>query len=408
VSRGAPSGPIARDLLEALEELSAIGRRGESGYWRFAWSEEDAAARRWFAAEAARREMALECDRNGNLWAWWGDSALEGVATGSHLDSVPGGGALDGPLGVISGFLAVDELRRRGATLGRRVGVVCFADEEGGRFGLACVGSRLLCGALAPEQARALTDSSGVTLETAMRAAGVDPERLGRDDERLGRLKSFVEVHIEQGVALADREAPIGIATSIWPHGRWRYEIEGEANHAGTTRLADRHDPMLCLADLVLAARAAALAAGGLATIGRVVVEPNATNAIAHEVTGWLDARAPSTSSLEGMLVSVRRAAEESARVTGVAARVVEESFTPGVAFNEELIAVAGEACGELPRLATGAGHDAGILAGSIPTAMLFIRNPSGVSHAPSEGASTEDCVAGVLGLTAMLARLCA
>lgn len=408
MSLAAATGPIARDLIQALEDLSAIGRREESGYWRFAWSEEDAAARRWFAAEAACRKMALECDQNGNLWAWWGGSSTEGVATGSHLDSVPGGGALDGPLGVISGFLAVDELRRRGVTPARRVGVVCFADEEGARFGLACVGSRLLCGELAPEQARALTDSTGVTLETAMRAAGTDPESLGRDDERLGRLTAFVEVHIEQGVALRDLEAPIGLATSIWPHGRWRYEIEGEANHAGTTRLVDRHDPMLCLADLVLAARAAALAAGGLATFGRVVVEPNATNAIAHAATGWLDARAPSTSLLERILASVRRAAEESARVTGVTVRVVEESRTPGVAFNEELIAVAGETCGELPRLATGAGHDAGILARSIPTAMLFVRNPSGVSHAPSEEAATEDCVAGVLGLTAMLARLCA
>src|SRR5690606_335769 len=223
-----------------------------------------------FRRTAQARDLAVETDRNGNLWAWWGEPAPGSVVTGSHLDSVPDGGAYDGPLGVVSGFAAIDLLRERGFTPRRSIAVVAFAEEEGGRFGVACLGSRLLCGEISPDRARALTDPSGVTLAEAMASAGLDPERIGRDDTLLSRIGSYVELHIERGRARADLDAPIAVGTGIWPQGGWRLEFTGEANHAGTARLDDRRDPMLTYANTVLAARTKARLAGALATVGRV------------------------------------------------------------------------------------------------------------------------------------------
>src|SRR5215211_119626 len=279
---------------------------GTGGYLRYAWSGADLACREWFAAQARARDMAVETDRNGNLWAWLGDpAARDAVVTGSHFDSVPHGGAYDGPLGIVSGFLALDALGARGAKPQRPLGVAAFTEEEGARFGVACLGSRLLTGVLDPDRARALTDPDGVTLAAAMRGAGADPDALGRDDDVLSRIGVFVELHIEQGRALTHLDAPVGLASAIWPHGRWRFDFTGEANHAGTTLLDDRRDPMLAFARTVLAARAAAGETGGLATVGRVAVEPNGTNAIPSRVRAWLDARAADGATLERLVAAV-------------------------------------------------------------------------------------------------------
>ncbi len=184
-------------------ELVPIGRRKEGGYDRFAWGEADAELRSWFHSEAAARGLAFEQDRNGNLWAWWGHDPSDGppragsIAAGSHLDSVPGGGAYDGPLGVVSAFLALDELRGAGHVPQRPIAVVAFTEEEGARFGVACLGSRLSVGELDPARARALRDASGVSLADAMRAAGADPAMIGEDGVRLSRLAAFIEVHVE-------------------------------------------------------------------------------------------------------------------------------------------------------------------------------------------------------------------
>src|SRR5918998_1210515 len=167
------------------------------------------------ADQAERRGMAWEQDRNGNLWAWWGTPGPGAVVTGSHLDSVPDGGGYDGPLGVVSGFLAVDELRARGVTPGRPVAVTAFSDEEGARFGVACTGSRLLTGALDPDRARGLRDQDGVPLAEAMQRAGADPRAVGRDDEALARIGAFVELHVEQGQGLVHAGRPVGVATGI-------------------------------------------------------------------------------------------------------------------------------------------------------------------------------------------------
>ncbi|MFE1073418.1 allantoate amidohydrolase [Streptomyces sp. NPDC058783] len=394
-------------------ELLPVGRSSASGgYRRYAWTGADADCRAWFQEQAEARGLAFETDRNGNQWAWLGDPAAgNAVVTGSHLDSVPDGGAFDGPLGVVSAFAALDELRARGARFTRPLGIVNFGDEEGARFGLACVGSRLTAGALTVEQAHRLTDGDGVTLPRAMEAAGYDPGTLGPDPERLARIGAFVELHVEQGRALDLSGDRIGIASAIWPHGRWRFDFRGEANHAGTTRLADRHDPMLSYAETVLAARREAELAGAVATFGKIGVEPNGVNAIPSLVRGWLDSRAADQTSLDTVVTGIEKAAREYAAAHGVDLDVVRESFTPVVEFDhalrDELARILGTRTElKVPVLGTGAGHDAGILSDRIPTAMLFVRNPTGVSHSPAERAAEDDCVAGVSALADVLEGL--
>ncbi|WP_248963467.1 allantoate amidohydrolase [Sphaerisporangium perillae] len=386
--------------------MSRVGDEGARGYRRFAWTPVDLALRTWFREQAEARGMDCEQDRNGNLWAWWGTPGPGAVVTGSHLDSVPGGGAFDGPLGVVSAFLAVDLLRERGVVPERPIAVVNFADEEGARFGVACVGSRLLAGVLAPDAARALRDADGVTLAEAMRAAGADPGALGRDEEALARIGAFVELHIEQGRGLAGLDAPVGVASAIWPHGRWRCTFHGEGNHAGTTLLADRRDPMLPFASAVLATRQAAERLGAVATFGKVLVDPNGTNAIASRVDAWLDGRAPDSATVRKMVEEITGAAEAAGAGHGVRVEVVEESWTPVVEFGGELRDRVAATLGGVPALPTGAGHDAGILSAYVPSAMLFVRNPTGTSHSPAEHAEPADCVAGILALTAALEDL--
>ncbi|MFF6958804.1 allantoate amidohydrolase [Streptomyces sp. NPDC008317] len=392
-------------------DLLPVGRdTGTGGYRRYAWTPADTDCRAWFRAQAESRALTYEVDRNGNQWAWQGDpTAGDAVVTGSHLDSVPDGGPFDGPLGVISSFAALDELRARGATPTRPLALVNFTDEEGARFGVACAGSRLSAGQLTPERARELRDADGVSLAQAMEAAGQDPEAIGPDPERLGRIGAFVELHIEQGRALDLSGDAVGVASAIWPHGRWRFDFTGEANHAGTTRLEDRRDPMLTYANTVLAARKKARLAGALATFGKVSVEPNGVNAIASLVRGWLDSRAADEATLAEVVTAIEQAATERGARDGVDVRVVRESFTPVVEFahdlRDRLTALLGGAA-PVPVLPTGAGHDAGILSATVPTAMLFVRNPTGVSHSPAESAAEDDCVAGVTALADVLEGL--
>ncbi|MGW1324113.1 allantoate amidohydrolase [Streptomyces antibioticus] len=394
-------------------ELLPIGRSSASGgYRRYAWTGADTDCRAWFKDQAEARGLTYETDRNGNQWAWLGDpTAGDAVVTGSHLDSVPDGGAFDGPLGVVSSFAALDELRARQAHFAKPLAIVNFGDEEGARFGLACVGSRLTAGALTAEQAHGLTDADGVTLPRAMEAAGYDPDAIGADPVRLARIGAFVELHVEQGRALDLSGDRVGVASAIWPHGRWRFDFRGEANHAGTTRLVDRRDPMLSYAETVLAARREAELAGAVATFGKISVEPNGVNAVPSLVRGWLDSRAEDQSTLDTVVGGIERAARAHADAHGIDLDVVRESFTPVVEFDhalrDELARILGTGTGlKVPVLGTGAGHDAGILSGRVPTAMLFVRNPTGVSHSPAEFAAEDDCVAGVHALADVLEGL--
>ena len=432
------SGPAGR--LAALRvgferrwsDLAPIGRQAaHGGYRRYAWTREDHTLREWFTGECAALGLDVVEDRAGNLWAWWGDpdAALAagdpGVVAGSHLDSVPDGGAFDGPLGVVSALGAVELLRQQGFQPRRPIGVVCFGDEEGARFGVPCAGSRLLTGQLGAERARGLSDTDGVSLADALRRTGRDPEQLDADPQALARIGAFVELHVEQGKALALPELaePVAVGTDIWPHGRWRIDLFGQANHAGTTALADRHDALVSMAQLVIAARSGAQRHGCVATVGKVIVEPNAVNAVPSRVSGWLDARGRDEAAVQALV------AELTAQAAGLGGSLTSESWTPTTRFDPTLTQRVSEAAAAeltavgavppvsltpgatrpagLPMLGTGAGHDAGVLAmAGVATAMIFVRNPTGVSHSPSEFAETGDCAIGIAALTGALRRL--
>jgi N-carbamoyl-L-amino-acid hydrolase len=351
-------------------------------------------------------------DRNGNLWAWlmpprWSGDPTGAFVTGSHLDSVPDGGAFDGPLGIVSAFAAIDIIRERGIVPRIPIAVVAFSDEEGARFGVACVGSQLSTGALSAERARGLRDVDGITLDEAMRRQGRHSEDLGPDPALAERIGVFVELHVEQGRALDLVDRPIAVASAIWPHGRWQFTFNGEANHAGTTRLADRHDPMLAFASSVHAARSLAAAADAVATFGKVIVAPNGANAIPSSVQAWLDARAADEATLRSLVEKITAQARQHAAADGIDLDVNAESVTPIVEFPQAPRARLQRALahlGDIPVLPTQAGHDAGILSAVVPTAMLFVRNPTGVSHSPEEFAESDDCNAGAVALADVMA----
>jgi N-carbamoyl-L-amino-acid hydrolase len=411
-------GPIMASLMWALvaddfermwSDLAPVGRSATSGgYFRQPYDAAEGELRSWFVEQCAARGLRVEGDGLGNLVGWWEAPGVSGPAllTGSHLDSVLDGGAYDGPLGVVSALAAVDRLRARGFVPARPLGISVFAEEEGSRFGLACLGSRLATGALGWDRARELRDRSGVAVPDALEAAG-----LGYDGtpSLLDGVGCFVELHVEQGRDLVDRGAAVGVASEIWPHGRYRFDFTGSANHAGTTRMEDRLDPMLTYAVTALAADERARASGQRATFGRLDVAPNGTNAIPSRVTAWLDARSSTDEELVALVEAITVAGAERARRDRTALRVTPESVSSSVAFDPVLAAAiaADHEGGDWPVIPTMAGHDAGILsAAGIPTAMLFVRNPTGVSHSPAETASMADCLVGVSALADTLERL--
>ncbi|MCR6712594.1 MAG: M20/M25/M40 family metallo-hydrolase [Demequina sp.] len=314
----------------------------------------------------------------------------------------------------MAAFAAVGELRSRGFAPTRPIAVVNFTEEEGGRFGLACLGSRLMTGAVDRSRALALADRDGVTLEQAMTAAGLEPARVGADPDRVRRIGAFVEPHIEQGHlpvigsspevrGLAAAGAPLGVLTEIWAHGRWRVDIPGTPNHAGTTALEDRDDPVLTMARGILLVREMAHELGVIATVGKVSVVPGAVNAIASLATMWIDARGADAERVPLL-------AERVAAALGVSA--VLESWTAATPFDEGLsdaLAGAAQAASGVPapRLPSGAGHDSGVLAeAGIPAAMLVVRNLDGTSHAAGEHADDADAHLAAVAIVSLLEAL--
>jgi beta-ureidopropionase / N-carbamoyl-L-amino-acid hydrolase len=391
-------------LLREIADIGRDPRRG--GYSRPVYSAAEHELREWFVAQAQSRGLDVETDRNGAIWAWTaGGSRANAVVTGSHLDSVPGGGAYDGPLGVASALVAFDLLAARG--VGGARAIVVFPEEEGSRFGVACLGSRLLTGAIAPDRARALTDADGLTFAEVARRGGLDPERIGPDPEALDRIGAFVELHIEQGRGLADLGRPVAVASSILGHGRWRISLRGEGNHAGTTLMDDRRDPMIAAGRLIVGIRELARRRrDARATVGRLVPTPGGTNVIASRVDLWLDLRHPADDVTAALVEEIRGQAALIAAEEGCTARLTEESFSQTVDFDASLRDRLASALDDAPVLATGAGHDAGVLKAHVPTAMLFVRNPTGISHAPAEAMEDADAEIGAVALADSLAAL--
>jgi N-carbamoyl-L-amino-acid hydrolase len=383
------------EVQELLAELDGIGRDERGGWSRPGFGPIADALRAWFTERTEAIGLTVLPDANGTVWAWWGEPADGAVVTGSHLDSVPGGGRFDGPLGVVSALVAVERLRSAGFRPARPIAVVVLAEEEGSLLGVACLGSRLMTGALPEQQVRELA-----------RQAGLGPDA-GRDDAALARIGRFIELHIEQGRGLADLGAPIGLATGILAHGRWRITITGSGDHAGTTRMADRADPVVAAARVILEVEAAALAVpGARATVGRVEAVPGGTNVIASRVELTLDARAADGHTVRALVGRIDETGALEAARNGCGFAIEQRSWSDEVAFDAVLREELDRILGGVPALSTGAGHDAGILAAHVPTAMLFVRNPTGVSHTPDEHATDEDIAAGVHALERVLRSL--
>ncbi len=419
-------------LLAAIEDIGRDSRRG--GYSRAVFSDAELTLREWFVAEATGRGLEVSTDANGIIWAWWdlpdaarasgSEASRDGaLVSGSHLDSVPGGGAFDGPLGVASALAAFDALAAREAvgTLkrSRAFAIAVFPEEEGSRFGVACLGSRLLAGAIDPAKALGLRDSDGNTFADLASAHGLDPNRMGRDDATLARMGDFIELHVEQGRGLnsdvytdhAGRGPAIAVGSSILGHGRWRMRFSGQGNHAGTTLMSDRADPMLAAAQTIVAVRAIAAAqVNARATVGRVEPIPGGTNVIASIVDVWLDVRHPEDLITAALVESIHRDARAIAAAEGCAVDLIEESLSGTVNFDARLSRTLVESVSrtvpDAPLLPTGAGHDAGVLAAVVPTGMIYVRNPSGISHSPEEFVEDSDADIGVLALADALEGL--
>jgi N-carbamoyl-L-amino-acid hydrolase len=371
-------------------ELAAIGHT-ETGWNRLAWSPMEAEARAWFSRTAVSIGLQVHQDGAGSLWAVTEDADRgPWVCAGSHLDTQPDGGAYDGALGVVSALEAAATLLESGAARRHPLAVVAFVDEEGARFRTPTFASLAITGRLEIDH---VLDVMG----DAPAIYGVTRDSLAACGAQLERVRCFFEVHVEQGRALIDRELALGIADVLAPRQRWRVEFEGEANHAGTTVMRDRRDALLPAARFALAVDEVARALpGAVGTVGRVEISPGSTNSIPGHVAASLDVRALEPETVEAIVSELQQRFGE--------ARFSRESANQGARFDPGLrrrLVEAAEsrevAAGDLPSYA---GHDAGILAPERPSAMLFVRNPTGASHTPSESASEADCLAAVQVLT--------
>lgn len=410
VSAGA-TGVTEVTVSGLLQSITTVGRdRVRGGFTRPVFSAAEMDLRTWFIEQAEVRGLDVSTDANGVIWAWW-DTASgvreNAVVTGSHLDSVPGGGEFDGPLGVATALVAVDILRARELELQRPLVVAVFPEEEGSRFGIACLGSRLLTGAIDADKARRLRDLDGTTYADAAKAQGQDPRFIGADDDALARLGVFVELHVEQGRGLIDLGQPVAIGSSILGHGRWKLSINGQGNHAGTTLMTGRQDPMVAAARMIVGIREIARAhRDARATVGRLQPVPGGTNVIASRVDLWIDVRHPDDAVTAALVEAIQARVLVQAAEEGCTAVLSMESLSPTVHFDGGLRDRLQELLPAAPVLDTGAGHDAGILAGHIPTAMLFVRNPTGISHSPEELVEDDDAEAGAAALAHALAGL--
>jgi beta-ureidopropionase / N-carbamoyl-L-amino-acid hydrolase len=384
----------AAELRDRLADLEPIGL-GPDGTTRLAWTPELAAAEEWFRAQAGAAGLRVERDPAGSLWAvpdapgpWW--------TTGSHLDSVRRGGRYDGALGVAAGFAVAE---RAAAP----VAVIAFADEEGARFNTPTLGSRALVGRLDLADVLARTDDDGVTLADALRAAGVDPAGLAAAPRWLARLRGFLELHIDQTRDLERAGAPAGAVRALASRMRLAVALHGRADHAGTTRRNERRDALAAAARLIVAADE--LAGGDpdfLVTAARILVEPNAFTTVPSSVRLWIDGRTPAPQRLLDWRAALAEQAAQLSAGTGVEIDLATASHSDGVEFAPAVRA----ALAGLPELVCFAGHDAGILAQRIPAGMVFVRNASGVSHAPAEHVDLEDAAVASDALLAAIERL--
>jgi hydantoinase/carbamoylase family amidase len=375
-------------VAESLETLARIGGAPDGGVTRVAWSPELFEAYDLVGGWLRELGLDVEVDAAGNLIGRWGGGDGRPVLTGSHLDTVPSGGRLDGALGVVGAVHAVRLLQEEGFEPARPLWVVAFMDEEGTRFGASLFGSRAFAG----EDVRPLgdrADEAGTTLRDAMRAAGHDLDRAG-EAARVGEVGAFLELHIEQGPVLEAEGVEVGVVTSIVGLRGYSVRLRGQANHAGTTPMRLRRDAFAGAARVALDLRDAACAREGVtANVGRIAVEPGGSNVVPGLAELTLDVRATSDAGIAELEILVeqtlvRIAAEERLDVE------VEQTYAlEPLALDPRLVdtveAAAAAAGASSRRMPSGAGHDAMVIGRHVPAAMLFVPSRGGISHSPDE-----------------------
>jgi ureidoglycolate amidohydrolase len=403
-------------LVREIEELAEISDAEPPAATRVVFSEKDLQARAWFVARCEDAGLTVRKDAVGNFFARWSGSQCGAavVGTGSHIDAIPNAGKYDGVVGVLGGLEAIRALQRSGFQPKHPIELLLFTAEEPTRFGIGCLGSRLLSGALDAEAALRLRDKNGATLDEVRSKAGfsgqLESVKLPRD-----YYKAFVELHIEQGPLLEQQQIPLGIVTSIAAPASYTFLVEGAGGHAGAVLMPDRRDALSAAAELILAMEHAARNSGAVdtvATVGIVEIFPGAVNSIPSQAKFTLDLRDTDLERRERVLDMIEEARKRVATDRGVGiARELVNADAPAQCA-QEVVAALAAACAKhrfaAMKMVSRAYHDSLFMSRIAPAAMLFIPCRNGWSHRPDEYAAPEDMARGVLVLAETLAALAA
>ena len=375
--------------LEALADLTG----GPGGARRLCWTDEWAKARRLLRERLAELPVSVEIDEAGNLWARLDGAVSDTVVIGSHIDSVPNGGWLDGALGVMGALETLRAIAESG-TPPCAVTLVDFADEEGARFSRSLLGSSAVAGTLDPELVRDLRDADGTRLADALAAHGVDIDRAPEARRRLDGVRAYLELHIEQGPVLEGMGLPVGTVLGTVGVERNRAVFRGQAAHAGSTPMAVRRDSFLAASRFALALRDLAVRHGGVCTNGNAACTPGVVTAIAGVTELLVDQRHLDGATLQTMLAEAHALSEEAATAERCTVEWEPIWRIEPIPFDPELIASARGACREITgsdhALPSGPLHDAAEMARHVPTVMVFSSSTNGISHAKEEDTPIE------------------
>lgn len=405
-------------LQRSIDELARISDAEPPAVTRVLFSDADQKAHQWLASHAQAGTLRWRRDGVGNwFWRWQGtDGTLPAVATGSHIDAIPNAGRFDGVVGVLGALEAFAMLRRAGFEPRRSLELIVFAAEEPTRFGIGCLGSRMLSGTLTADRAASLTDADGRTLAEWRTRLGLDDAEAGSlESVRLtpGHYHAFVELHIEQGPLLERRGVPIGIVTAIAGPSSYRVKLTGEGGHAGAVLMPDRHDAGLAGAEIALAVERAARSSGSADTVGTTGVFrqlPNAINSIPCDAMLEIDLRDTRLDTRTAAWTDIERAIAEICTRRGVRWTIETLNADPPATCDPAIVNTAAGICADLglraDRMVSRAYHDSLFMAQICPTTMIFVPCRNGVSHRPDEYASPEQIAAGVTVLAHTLAAL--
>ncbi len=397
----APEGPPV-DAARGIADLRELDRRtgGPGGARRLCWSPEWRAARDYLRELLAELGLEPERDEAGNLWAYLDGEAEPALALGSHLDSVPEGGWLDGALGVFAALAVLRAWGESGERPPRTLALVDWADEEGARFGHSLFGSSAAAGTLVPDELRDLRDAEGRSIGEVLEQNGVSLDEAPRAAGRLERIGSYLELHIEQGPVLEAEGIRVAAVSGCAGVERHRFAIAGQASHAGTTPMDRRRDAGLAAAAAALAIEGLPERHGGVATTGLLALRPGIPTAVPGEAELTVDLRNPDRDALARMLDGARDAVAGAARERGC--EVDEERVwrIEPIRFDAALVETARAACretgGEDRVLVSGALHDAAEMARVLPATMIFCPSIGGVSHAKEEDTAERDLAAAI------------